>query len=394
MSTTHPKLRAAIVGCGNFTMGQNVPNCLRSELIEVTWVYDPLPEKAGTACQACGGAQVATDLETILAAPDVDLCICAVPHSVHEQVVVAVAQAGKHVFTEKPMAMTMEECYRIQKAVQRGGVKLCVDYNRAYSPAMQDFKAVYAAHRANPRVAPGSFIAAPGRPILPEEEASTLVIRVQDESCTYGPVHIDWHTGGGEIIGETVHWLELACWLYDEAPVRVFATGSARMTHIITLDFASGRQAIIMFMVGGTFRYPKEQFEIADHGAFLRSLCFVENQYYGIAGVEEKRYFPLWSAPELEKIGGQGHDAYVAKINARADLYAAHPEKGYLSVGIDKGHFNLLEAFARAIQEGTPSPIDERAGTRATYLALRAIESLRTGHPVPVNREDMEMFIA
>jgi hypothetical protein len=126
----------------------------------------------------------------------------------------------------------------------------------------------------------------------------------------------------------------------------------------------------------------------------MRSECFVENQYYGIAGVEEKRYFPLWSAPELEGIGGQGHERYVALVNARADLYAAHPEKGYLMVGIDKGHFNLLESFARAILDDTPSPVDARAGTRATYLALRAIESLRTGHPVPVKVEDMEMFIA
>jgi predicted dehydrogenase len=388
------KLRAAIVGCGLFSMVANVPNCVRSELIDVTWVYDPLPEKAAAAAQVCGGASVAADLETILAAEDVDLCICAVPHSVHEEVVAAVAQAGKHVFTEKPMAMTMEECYRIQQAVRRGGVKLCVDYNRGSSPAMRDFKAVYQAHRAHPRVAPGNFVAAPERPILPEEEASTLVIRIQDESSTYGPVHIDWRTGGGEIIGETVHWLELACWLFEEAPVRVFATGSARMTHTITLDFASGRQAIIMFMVGGTFRYPKEQYELADHGAFMRSLCFVENQYYGIAGVEEKRYFPLTCARELEKVGGQGHEGYVAKLGARADLYAAHPEKGYLAVGVDKGHFDLLESFVRAILDDTPSPVDERAGTRATYLALRAIESLRTGHPVPVNREDMEMYIA
>ena len=84
----------------------------------------------------------------------------------------------------------------------------------------------------------------------------------------------------------------------------------------------------------------------------------------------------------------------MAKLNARADLYAAHPEQGYLSISVDKGHFDLLEAFVRAILDDTPSPVDERAGTRATYLALRAIESLRTGHPVPVNVEDMDMYIA
>lgn len=388
------RVRAAIVGCGNFAMGQNVPNAMRSELIDVTWVYNPTRWKAERAAEICVGAQIAPDLETILADPEVDMCIAAVPHAAHEQVMMACIEAGKHLFTEKPMAMTLEECYRIQKAVREHGVKLCVDLNRDFAPAMRDLKAVYQAHRANPQTLPGNFDAAPGRPLLPEEESSTFVVRVQDESSTYGPVHIDWHTGGGEIIGETVHWLELACWFFDESPVRIFATGSTRMSHTITLDFASGRQAIIMFMVGGTFRYPKELYEVADHGAFMRNLCMVENQYYGVAGVEEKRYFPITCAPELEGIGGPGHEGYVAKLNARADLYAAHPEKGYLPIGVDKGHFDLLEAFARAILEDKPSPIDERKGTRATYLALRAIESIRSGHPLPVNVEDMEMFIA
>ncbi|HEY3397051.1 MAG TPA: Gfo/Idh/MocA family oxidoreductase [Armatimonadota bacterium] len=387
------KLRAAIIGCGAFSMGQNVPNCLRSELIDVTWVYDYLPEKAAAAAARFSPApRVADSLEQLLADPELDLCICAVPHSEHERVVLAVAAAGKHIFTEKPMAMTMDEVYAIQKAIKQSGVKLCVDYNRGSSPAMRDFKAVYQAHRANPRIAPGQLVVA-DRPSLPEEEASTLLIRVQDESSTYGPVHLDWHTGGGEIIGETCHWLELTCWLFEESPVRIFATGSARMTHMITMDFASGRQAVIIFSVTGTFRYPKELYEITDHGALLRSLCFVENEYYGLAGVPSQRLFTLEADPRL-RVTAPGHAGYVAACNARADQYAAHPEQGYLPITIDKGHFNLLNSFAEAILEDGPSPVDEKAGARATYLALRAIESLRTGHPVPINKEDMDMFVA
>ena len=77
-------------------MGQNVPNCVRSDLIDVTWTYDPLPEKAAQAAAACGPhVKTATELETILAAEDVDMCICAVPHSVHEQVVSACAPGGE-----------------------------------------------------------------------------------------------------------------------------------------------------------------------------------------------------------------------------------------------------------------------------------------------------------
>ncbi len=59
----------------------------------------------------------------------------------------------------------------------------------------------------------------------------------------------------------------------------------------------------------------------------------------------------------------------------------------------DKGHFQLLEAFADAILGNTESPIDEYAGARATYLSLRAIDSIKTGMPLPVNDEQMNFFV-
>ena len=62
-------------------------------------------------------------------------------------------------------------------------------------------------------------------------------------------------------------------------------------------------------------------------------------------------------------------------------------------MGFDKGHFNLLDGFARAIQEDLPAPVDDRAGARATYLSLRAIESLREGHPLPVREEDWDQYV-
>ena len=169
--------------------------------------------------------------------------------------------------------------------------------------------------------------------------------------------------GGGEIIGEMVHWLELSCWLFEESPIRVFATGSARMSHTITLDFASGRSAILMFTVTGTFRYPKEQFELTDHGALMRSLCYVENQYYGIAGVEQRRYFPLTCDPRVGEVRRAGPRRLRGQARRpRAEAFAAHPEQGYLAIGIDKGHFHLLEAFVRSVLDDTPSPVGRARG--------------------------------
>ena len=59
----------------------------------------------------------------------------------------------------------------------------------------------------------------------------------------------------------------------------------------------------------------------------------------------------------------------------------------------DKGHLSLLEAFAEAIAKDKPAEVDEIAGMRATYLSLRAIDSIRQGISLPVNIEDWEMYI-
>jgi predicted dehydrogenase len=385
------KLRAAIIGCGNFSRVQHIPNALRSELIDLAWLCDPSPEALETA-----GALVPAHVRRTrfaaeaLAEDDLDLVLCAVPHADHEQVILAATEAGKHLLTEKPMGLTLEECYNIRRAVRRAGVKLCVDYNRAFAPAMQDFKAAYVAHRADPQLAPGRLVVLPAEPALPEAEASTLIIRVQDDPASYSPVHLDWHTGRGMLLGESCHWMELSCWLFDETPSRVFAAGTSRTSHIITLDFPSGRQAVIIFAAAGTFRYPKELYEITDHAAFLRSLCFAENQYFGLAG-EPRQTYPVVYDPRLQFAPLEGHEGYVAGLRARAEHYAATGE--WLNLGVDKGHFQLLEAFATAIREDQPAPVDDRAGARATYLSLRAIESLREGHPLPVQTEDWDMYL-
>ena len=59
----------------------------------------------------------------------------------------------------------------------------------------------------------------------------------------------------------------------------------------------------------------------------------------------------------------------------------------------DKGHQALLKAFADAILHDKPSPLNEMDGMRATYLCLRAVESIRRGISLPVNIEDWEMYV-
>ncbi len=86
-----------------------------------------------------------------------------------------------------------------------------------------------------------------------------------------------------------------------------------------------------------------------------------------------------------------GHLGNVAKMTASAEEYARIREFKY--VFPDKGHRHLLSAFADSLLNDAPSPIDEMASMRATYLSQRAMESIRRGAPLPVNVEDWGMYV-
>jgi predicted dehydrogenase len=79
---------------------------------------------------------LASDLDALLADDAIDAIILATPHSQHSEQVIAAAQAGKHVFCEKPFALTKAQAQAAVDATQRAGVTLALDYNRRFHPEM------------------------------------------------------------------------------------------------------------------------------------------------------------------------------------------------------------------------------------------------------------------
>ena len=288
------------------------------------------------------------------------------------------------------MTMTMAEAYDVIKLVRRHGVKLCVDYNRRFSPAMIDMKRAYHAHKANPQGQPRVYVQEPNRETWAEERQTMFTIRINDESRTYGGVHIDWKEGGGEIIGEACHWLDLMCWMLEERPVRITAAGSTRLSHVITVQFHEGALGCLAFGVGGSFEWPKELLELQHRGKFFRSECFVENHYFGL-GERTVKKFPLQCDCHPNVGSDGGLSGYLAKIDAAGSEYQR--TGAYKVSAPDKGHFWLLKAFADAILHDKPSPINEMDGMRATYMCVRAAESIRQGISLPINIEDWEMYV-
>ena len=132
-------IRAAIVGMGNW--GQNLVKSVqgKSSVIGFTTGTTRTPEKA-TAFAAKHALRMLAGYDEVLRDPDVDAVVLATPHSMHTEQIVAAAQAGKHVFTEKPLGLTAESSARAVGTCATHGVTLAVGYNWRFQPALQEIK--------------------------------------------------------------------------------------------------------------------------------------------------------------------------------------------------------------------------------------------------------------
>lgn len=383
------KVRAGVIGCGKFATTQHLPNCAATENVEL-WHCSSRSERGRKNAERFASKKITADYRDVLNDPEVEMVILAVPHEMHIFFIEETIKAGKNVLCEKPMTMTMDEAYRVIRGVRERGIKFCVDYNRRFSPSMTDMKKAYHAHRDGERGRPRIYTQEQNRRMWPEEKTTNMLVRINDESLTYGGVHIDWREGGGQIIGEGCHWLDLICWMLEQRPVRITGVGSTRLSYIINIEFASGSLGSLFFSPNGSFEYPKELIEIQNQGKIFRSECFVENQYFGL-GERTIRKFPL-QRDFQEDVGKEGGLAgYLAKIDATGKEYEETGVYNYSAC--DKGHATLLKTFADSIINDTPSPVDEMAGMRATYLSRRAMDSIRQGISLPINIEDWDMYV-
>jgi predicted dehydrogenase len=391
MKMSTASLKMAQIGCGAFAENTDLPNCAKHPDIDCLWCCDVDAGRAAEMASKFGVPKTTTDFNEAINDPEVDCVKIATSHEVHLPIITAAAAAGKHIFCEKPMAMERREGLEIIRIVRKAGIKLCVGYNRTMSPALTALRKRWQEHVENPRHHPWRYVETE-RKLFPDEMNTQFLARIQDDTLSYRPVHLDPIRGGGQIIGESVHWLDLACWFFaPQVPVEILAWGSTRFSHGINLKFSGGDAATILFNCGGTFDYPKEMYEVTCQGALFRSENFVENTCYGIPGLDTE-IFPFWRDP-LPEIGSEGGFAgFMKKYNHRVQGLS-NSKEGHGTLAIDKGHEALFGGFVASILEDKPTPCDEIAGYRATYLAKLAIESIRNRQPYPIPVDELDFVI-
>jgi predicted dehydrogenase/threonine dehydrogenase-like Zn-dependent dehydrogenase len=309
---------AAVIGAGNYAARVLVPALAGSgaRLFGIA-------SQAGVTAAHLGRrflfTEVTTDAAALIARPEINTVVVATRHDSHALFVQQALAAGKHVFVEKPLAITMDEIDRIESAwAGSDGVRrplLMVGFNRRFAPLALRMKALL-------RAAPGpkSFIV----------------------TVNAGPVPADHWTqdvsvGGGRLIGEGCHFIDVLRFLAGCAIVRwqlaatTAAQGRADESVTITLAFADGSSGAVHYLTNGHRAFPKERIEVFAAGRVLRLDNFRTLHGYGWSGFGSMR---LWRQ--------------------------------------DKGQSACVAAFLTAVREGraAPIPLEELLEVSRVTVAL------------------------
>ncbi len=207
----------------------------QSTIASVRAVASRSPERAAEFAARWGIPAWHTDYRELVERADVDLVCVAAPNSLHRDIVVAAAEAGKHVICEKPLARTLREADEMIAACRRAGVKLMYAEEICFAPKYVRAKQ------------------------LADEGALGDVYMVRQSEQHYGP-HSDWFwdpdlAGGGVLMDMGCHGIEFARWVYGKPSVRTVSAEVGTFVHrqrtraedhaIVTLRFDDRRAALI-----------------------------------------------------------------------------------------------------------------------------------------------------
>jgi predicted dehydrogenase len=307
------------------------------------------PERAATLAAAFG-AGVEPDVDALLARNDIDaVCICT-PSGQHAAQGIAAAQAGKHVLVEKPIAIALDDADALIAACRAAGVHLGVALQRRTDP---DFCA------ARDAITAGMF----GRLALGAITVPYLRTQEYYESADWrGTWALD---GGGALMNQGIHLVDLLLWLMDDDVVEVqaYTTTLARAIEVedcvsAALRFASGALGSIAATTAVAPGFPHRVEVYGTHGGL---------QIEGEAIVRwETTNEPTTPAPRATG-SGAGQQAAGA---------GAHP------TGISAiGHTRILRDFVAAIRDRRTPLVTGESARRSLAVVLAVYESARTGRP-------------
>jgi scyllo-inositol 2-dehydrogenase (NAD+) len=335
------KLGVAVVGVG--TLGRRHAENLRSRIPEaqLVAVCDKDRKRSLQVAEELEIERSFGDITEILESKDVQAIVIAAPSMFHAENIEAAASAGKHVFCEKPLALTLPEADRTLTKVRAAGVQLQIGFMRRFDPG-------YAA--AKQRIEAGEI----GDPVI-----------FKSVGRDRQPPPLSFFRGGvnGTIFSDAaIHDFDLARWMMNDevAAVQAFA---------------------------GVLACPElAQFDDVD--AALVNLRFARG---GIGNIEAFRKSSYGYDIRTEILGTKGalHVGYLHQtpLQVLTEVSMAHDVVDHWLVRFADAYLNELRDFVRSILAGTPVRVSGEDGRRALAVAVAAEQSFREVRPVTVGAQ-------
>lgn len=274
-----------------------------------------------------GFAEASTDLNAILQHPEINTIAIVTRHNSHASMVEKVLAAGKHVFVEKPLALHVDEIDRIEQLYQQQSTtdrysRVMVGFNRRFAPQVQKMKALLDTVKE-----PKSFIMTMNAGAIPAEHWTQ-----------------DLQIGGGRIIGEACHFIDLMRFLAGSKIVSIQARrmGETDAVQVLedkasmTFGFEDGSFGTIFYLANGASSFPKERIEVFTAGRVLQLDNFRKLKGFGWPGFNKMN---LWRQ--------------------------------------DKGQEACAAAFVESIRQGQPTPIPADEIFEVARVTLQVAEILR-----------------
>jgi predicted dehydrogenase/threonine dehydrogenase-like Zn-dependent dehydrogenase len=325
-------LNVGVLGAGGFATSTLIPAIKASSASKLVSVCCATGARAQHAAAKFGFQTCTTDDAALIHDPSVNTVVVATRHNLHARQVLAAVTAGKHVFCEKPLCLSEKELAAIVHAVRlpsREHPHFMVGFNRRFAPMAVQLKSFF----------------------TPVSEPLALTCRINAGYLPPDHWVNDREQGGGRLLGEVCHFVDLLMFLNSAPLVEVEARtvgDSARYSGdnlMATLRFSNGSVGTISYLASGDRAFSKERIEVfgGGHAAVL----------------EDFRRLDL------------AHNGRKETVRSRWRQ--------------DKGHRAEWAAFAESIQKAKEPPIPFEEIICSTLAIFRLEESLSIGKPVAVD---------
>jgi predicted dehydrogenase len=342
-------LRYGVVGCGRIAP-LHLAAIVENPRAKLVATCDIVPERARDAAERFAAESHGTDFRALFASGKVAAVSLCLPHHLHAEATLAAAEAGLHVFCEKPITTTPDDADRVTTACERAGVQLGICYQNRYNAASQVLRRAVDA---------GRF----GRLL---QAAITFQNRKGPDYYTRDDWHGRWATeGGGCLTTQAIHTLDLMQWLMGGA--RTVQASMDTIVHDVevedtaaaTIEFTDGALGtVIATTAAHTFWSQRLEITGTRGKAVLHNNRMVEWDFAD-------------GAPDREE------------VMAIDELAGVPDERGRYG----PGHEKILRDFADCVLDGKRFWLDGHEGRRISDLLWAIYRSARQGGPTTVFRE-------